>query len=149
MTSTTRIGSTACYKISQANFICMQCRIRATTAVRRPNPPISLSYLSRRHAASSFTDRLRRKLFRSEVPPGAEDPYGKEGNFERMRREREQEGKELESEEEMIDPSGYVRATTIEGLEFIGGPDWGLAEWEAQKPFQGLVYVYCGHCDFY
>ncbi len=84
------------------------------------------------------TDKLRKKIWGSETPPGQEDPYGKESVFDQRRREREQErerGRELEPAPEMEveepeDQTDYVEATTAEGLETVGGPGWGAREWE-------------------
>lgn len=87
------------------------------------------------------TDKLRKRIWGSEVPPGQEDPYGKEGVFDQKRREREQDrekGRVLEPAPEREvetpqDQTEYVEATTAESLETVGGPGWGTKQWKKEK----------------
>lgn len=103
------------------------------------------------------TDKLQKKIWGTERPPGQEDPYGKESVFDQKRREREQErekGGELVpvADREVGEPEDqteYVEATTAEGLETVGGPGWGAREWEAEEgnSFRGFAQLSCEHCD--
>ena len=165
MPSAGRFGSAACNALPQSSYVCFQCRLRASTAVRTTNPSISLPYVFRRQASWLDTTKLRKRIWGTETPPGREDPYGKESVFDRKRRERQQkkeEGRELrsvpegevesvpEGEEENPEGSiGYIPATTAHGLERVGGSNWGATEWEAENPFQGFRRLYCKHCDVY
>lgn len=153
MTPAGRFGSAVRHTLPQSNYICLQCRFRASTAVRSTNPSISLTYASRRHASWLNTDKLRKKIWGTENPPGQEDPYGKESAFDRQRREREQENEkergldqlpeeELESALEGEDEQ-YIPATTAEGLERVGDRGWGRDEWEAENSFQGFGQFSC------
>lgn len=103
------------------------------------------------------TDKLRKKIWGSEIPPGQEDPYGKESVFDQKRREREQErekGRVLEPTPEREvetpqDQTEYVEATTAEGLETVGGPGWGTRQWKKEKgnSFIGFVQLCCEYYD--
>ncbi|CAD6567671.1 MAG: hypothetical protein ASARMPREDX12_000594 [Alectoria sarmentosa] len=109
--------------------------------------PITIPYASRRHASWVDTEKLRKKIWGSETPPGQEDPYGKESVFDQRRREREQEiekGMELEPVPEgevgkSEEQTGYVEATTTEGLERVGWPGWGTKEWEEENSYRGFM----------
>ena len=119
---------------------------------------ITLPYASRRHASWLDSENLRKKIW-GPNPPGQEDPYGKEGIFDRRRREREEQGeqdrergRELEPvpESEMGesgDQTEYVKATTAEGLETVGGPGWETRHWEnanEENLFQGFGRLFAG-----
>ena len=169
MTSTGRFGSAVRHTLFQSNYVCLQCRLRASTAIPTINPSISLTHSSRRHA--SYTDKLRKKIWGTETPPGQKDPYVKESVSDKERREREQENEEekgLPSESEdkpESTPEGEEGEAaeegeggqseddrefgTIEGLETVGGRGWGQAEWEAKNSFQGLGQSYYIYCDVY
>ena len=156
MTSVGRFGSTARHTLPQSRYVCLQCRLRTSAATRTTNSSISLTYTPRRHASWVNTDKLRKKIWGTETPPGQEDPYVRESESDRTRREREQENeeaKELESAPEKKPESApedeYVEATTAKGLKRVGGHGWGNAEWEAENPFQGFGQFYCEHCNVY
>ena len=156
MTSTGRFGSVARHTLPQSRYVCLQCRLRTSAATRTTNSSTSLTYAPRRHASWISTDKLRKKIWGTETPPGQEDPYGRESEFDRMRREREQENEEAkglasapEEKPESAPEDEYVPATTAKGLQRVGGHGWGKAEWEAENPFQGFGQIYCEHCNFY
>lgn len=137
-------------KLPPSGFVCLKCQLRASAAVRTTNPPITLPYTSRRHASWIDTDKLRKKIWGTDTPPGQEDPYGKESVFDAKRREREQEREKGRKElkpgpspelqkrpEDEVDDG--VKATTTEGLKTAGGPDWEREEWEEKNdPFKGF-----------
>ena len=156
MTSVGRFGSIARHTLPQPHYVCLQCRLRTSAATRTTNSSISLTYAPRRHASWVNTDKLRKKIWGTETPPGQKDPYVRESESDRTRREREQENgeaKKLESAPEKKPQSApedeYVKATTAKGLKRVGGHGWGNAEWEAENPFQGFGQFYCEHCNVY
>lgn len=111
------------------------------------NPSITLPYASQRHQSFFDTDKLRKKIWGSDTPPGQEDPYGEESVLDRRRREREQE-KERSEELQRVpkkklvdgkDQTEYVPATTIEGLETVGAPGWETKQWVEKTLFQGFM----------
>lgn len=145
-----------------SGYICSQCRHRGFTIARNAGvffPPASSS-LRRRYASSggdesSFTERIRKRLWQTE-PPGQKDPYNiNEGDdalradearrveeekaaAEKARRAEEEKairdsGKKLDSQ------SGqYVPATTWDGLERVGGPTgWWEEAWDKVHQFKG------------
>ena len=127
-------------------------------AVRMTDPSITIPYASRRHASWIDTDKLRKKIWGSETPPGQEDPYGKESVFDQKRREREQErekGRELkpgpeQGVEKPEDEIDNVTATTTEGLQTVGGPNWEAEAWDKEiDSFEGFGQFPHGHCDVY
>ena len=168
MTPAGRFGSAARRTLPQSTYVCLQCRLRASTVIRSTNPSISLTYAARRHASWLDTDKLQKRIWGTETPPGKEDPYGKESAFDRQRREREQENEgergresvpaeELEwvpeeepeeepelapsEEEEQPGVSHEHVPATAEGLERVGGRKWGKAEWKAENLFQGFGFT--------
>ena len=150
MTSAGRLSFAAHFKLPPSGYVCLNCQLRASTAVRTINPSITLPYASRRHASWIDTEKLRKKIWGTETPPGQEDPYGKESVFDQKRREREQEREksnkrelkpghkpEVEKLEDQNDDS--VKATTTEGLKTAGGADWETEAWEENNdPFKGF-----------
>lgn len=161
MASTTRLGVLVGRASSCPYYVCLQCRLNASAASRKS----SLSFLSppsaRRHASNSpFSERLRKKIWGSETPPGAEDPYAVPGTPEQRRREkedaREQEkglaktgspavpavpaenGESQKSKLEEEDGEDND-AITWEGMTTVGGRDYGMDRWDEEHPFQGFV----------
>ena len=156
MTSTGRFGSAARHTLSQSRYVCLQCRLQTSAATRTTNSSVSLTYAPRRHASWVNSDKLRKKIWGTETPPGQEDPYVRESESDRTRREKEQEIEEAkklvsapEQKPEPAPEDEYVPATTAKGLKRVGGPGWGNAEWEAENPFQGFGQFYYEHCNAY
>lgn len=104
-----------------------------------------------------FTEKIRRKIWGTDNPPGLKDPYGGESQFERMWRERKErkEGKpkrqqpeekpEPESQlflKEKKPPKEYEPATTWDGLDHVGtlGLNWEETPATEQDEFAGYVY---------
>ena len=122
------------------------------------NPSITTPNASRRHASWIDTDKLRKKIWGSETPPGQEDPYGKESVFDKKRREREQEREKSrklkpgpkQDVEKPDDQTDDVKATTTEGLQIVGGPDWEAEAWDEEiDSFEGFGQFPREHCDVY
>ncbi|KAL4900503.1 hypothetical protein BDW74DRAFT_182594 [Aspergillus multicolor] len=127
---------------STTRYVCSTCRQEA-----RPRPFVARQFL--RHASDNntpITERVRRKLWGTDNPPGLKDPYGGEGVFEKkfgkasMAKQggAPENGEDAENQaaaesgdvaEEVIDGE-YVPATTWEGLDRIGH----LGEWTDLPP---------------
>jgi hypothetical protein len=77
-----------CIRSSPFPYVCPSCRYQAA-GQRIPQRQ------SRRNASSGlpFTERLRRRIWGTDNPPGMKDPYGGPGYFER-RRQQGREGRE-------------------------------------------------------
>ena len=156
MTSAGRFSFAACQSVTKSHYVCLQCRLQTSAATRTTNSSISLTQAPRRHASWVSTDKLRKKIWGTETPPGQADPYVTESEDDRAKREREQkneEAKKLESapekKPESVPEDGYVAATTAKGLKRVGGHGWGKAEWDAENPFQGFGQLYYEHCNVY
>lgn len=97
-----------------------------------------------------FTEKVRRKIWGTDQPPGLENPYGDSSVFDRTKeRAREQRAAEKEAEQEArkatrltmadVDPS-YVPATNWEGLERVGGfGNWWKENWDPEHQFEGFL----------
>lgn len=135
---------------NRSNYICLQCRRRAHLN------PLSSSLqstpsLGRRNASTSrdktpYTEKLRKKIWGTETPPGEADPYGNESRFDRSKLQTE----EQEPEPETVDTNAvaatsdvdYVPATTWDGLDHIGGASgWWEEAWDKENKFQGYAFV--------
>ena len=157
MTSAGRISLAARRTLPQSGFVCLQCRLRTSSTVRITNPSVTLPYASHRHQSFFDTEKLRRKIWGSDTPPGQEDPYGEESVLDRRRREREQERERSEELQRLPktesgdgkDQAEYVPATTIEGLETVGAPGWDTKQWVEKNPFHGFNQIYGNNCDIH
>ena len=71
-------------QISQVPYVCSSCRHQA----QRQHPSRQQAI---RNASSGlpFTERLRRRMWGTDSPPGLEDPYGGPSYFEKRRQERQ------------------------------------------------------------
>ncbi|RDW60389.1 uncharacterized protein DSM5745_10847 [Aspergillus mulundensis] len=130
---------------SRTRYVCSTCRQEA-----RPRPFVARQFL--RHASDNntpITERVRRKLWGTDNPPGLKDPYGGEGVFEKKfgkgslaqkqggapgSDEGAAENQAATAEggdvaEEAIDGE-YLPATTWEGLDRIGH----LGRWNDLPP---------------
>src|SRR5436190_15388265 len=95
------------------------CSIRNTTSyvpALYPCPTVSPSTI--RHNSSGsipFTEKVRRKLWGTDNPPGLKDPYGGEGFLEKARRKRKEPAlEEVVEEEEPAPEADVVPATAQE-----------------------------------
>lgn len=137
-------------------YVCSTCR--QTT---RPRASILAVQSQSRQASSNtdpLTERVRRKLWGTDNPPGLKDPYGGKGVLEQKFGrgnvvEEQQEGDHQQqqaksqldvSEEEARVNEGegeaqdaeYVPATSWEGIERVGH----LGRWKDFAPVEGDVY---------
>jgi hypothetical protein len=134
-------------------YVCFQCRHRASTIAPRARifPPVRTSvrpYASSGGRENSFSERFRRRLWKTE-PPGQKDPYSFEERdalraaAEAKPAARENAVEEIGSPTASIPASEsepYVPATTWDGLEQIGGPTgWWEEAWDQVNRFEGSV----------
>ncbi|ODM17172.1 hypothetical protein SI65_07571 [Aspergillus cristatus] len=112
---------------SRTLYVCSSCRQEA-----RPRPVLARQFLRNASSGSTpLTEKVRRKLWGTENPPGLKDPYGGPGALEKKLRGnqnvQEEGAAEVESAEpaEVAETAGredpdYVPATSWEGIEKIG-----------------------------
>lgn len=127
-----------------SGYVCLQCRHRGFAVARKSRifPSVSVSF--RQYASSggnenSLTERIRRRLWKTE-PPGQKDPYNvDEGNA--LRTEDEQAIEDDKSKQDS-QAEHYVEATTWDGLERIGGPTgWWEEAWDKVNQFEGWDFL--------
>ncbi|OJJ66688.1 hypothetical protein ASPBRDRAFT_137342 [Aspergillus brasiliensis CBS 101740] len=97
---------------SRTLYVCSVCRNEA-----RPRPIVARQFL--RHASNtpdSLSERVRRKLWGTDNPPGLKDPYGESLLEKRFGKAKAQP----EAEAELEPGVDYEPATTWEGLERVG-----------------------------
>lgn len=128
-------------QLSKSLYVCSNCR-------QDYLPRASLSPQSRRNASGDtpFTEKVRRKIWGTDNPPGLKDPYGGEGVIEKAFRRRSQgqveqeQAPEVESEEvfppEIAPPQEYTPATTWDGLQRMGH----LRRWSDLPPSEADEY---------
>lgn len=135
---------------SRTRYVCSVCRQEA-----RPRPFVARQFLRNASDSSTpITERVRRKLWGTDNPPGLKDPYGGEGVFEKKfkrgqaaRQEdqaveatpAETQGATAETAAEEAVPEGsssYEPATTWAGLQRIGH----LGNWSDYPPSEADAY---------
>jgi len=124
-------------------YICRSCRhlaLRQHLAQRQ----------SLRHASSKeipFTEKIRRKIWGTDNPPGLADPYGGESFFERRRKERalqKEAHKPKELEEEHAPPATVARhGGTLRAIDEDADSDYVHKEYVPAETWDGLEHV--GH----
>ena len=125
-------------QLTPSVYICSTCRHLALR--QRIAKQQSLRYASSSNIP--FTEKIRRRIWGTDNPPGLADPYGGESFLERRARERalqrqprqdnavEEEVEEVEEETRVIDQKDlmdheYKPADTWEGLRHVGHKgDW-------------------------
>ena len=125
---------------SGVRYVCSTCRRQCV-----PQPSRVVVHHARRHNSDlSLTEKVRRKLWGTDKPPGLKDPYG-ESAFERARRGQNTAEEDQQPEQELPHESepgpDYTRQTTWEGLGRVGTLDrW----WERPRGRKDhyVPYVY-------
>lgn len=145
---------------ASALYVCSTCRRQCHPAAAA----VSLCPQTLRKASSnaSFTEKLRRKVWGTDNPPGLKDPYGGESLLERKLREKglrkeeadaavEEAEAEAASEHETVAPEqesvsptavedpDYVPATSWEGLPVVGRTQ---KLWENQPGEKDMYWSY-------
>lgn len=130
--------------LTKTLYICSNCRQEFL-------PRSLVNPQARRNASGNtpFTEKVRRRIWGTDNPPGLKDPYGGEGVIEKAWKKRDKEQsssasataveQKVEAEEEDFDlnPQQYVPATTIDGLERMGH----LGRWSDFPPTEDDEYV--------
>ncbi|KAL3478235.1 ribosomal subunit 39S-domain-containing protein [Aspergillus californicus] len=130
---------------SRTLYVCSVCRQEA-----RPRPLVTRQFLRNASDSSTpITERVRRKLWGTDNPPGLKDPYGGEGVFEKKFKKnqaaRQEEAVEVNqvtetenvaAEEPVSADSTYVPATTWEGIQRIGH----LGRWNDLPPSEADAF---------
>ncbi|KAJ9302248.1 hypothetical protein DTO271G3_1114 [Paecilomyces variotii] len=137
-------------QVSKSLYVCSTCRQEFRPQVFSA----SVAHRFRRHASSNdtpFTEKVRRKIWGTDNPPGLKDPYGGEGVIERAMRKRRQGAeeevvaaeqqqpdlRELEQiEQEIAPPDDYRPASTWDSLERVGH----LGRWSDYPPTEADEY---------
>ncbi|MCJ1355689.1 MAG: hypothetical protein MMC33_005681 [Icmadophila ericetorum] len=119
-----------------SSYVCLHCRRRGALPYHQTST-LSTS-VSRKAADKSFTGRLRRGIWGTDTPPGAEDPYTQRPSPEPV----EDSNAALlgTKKPKPIDQVGYEPAVTWDGLEHIGGASgWWEADWDRDHQFTGFM----------
>ncbi|KAH2194374.1 hypothetical protein EMGR_005980 [Emarellia grisea] len=111
----------------------------------RPRPVLVRQFLRNASNATPLTERVRRKIWGTDNPPGLKDPYGGEGVLERKwKKQPEQQEEEpsrgsteaLETQSEDVISNTYEPATTWESLPRVGH----LGKWSDLPPTEADVF---------
>ncbi|ODH50775.1 hypothetical protein GX48_03092 [Paracoccidioides brasiliensis] len=147
-------------RISSSLYVCSTCRrqclhqslrmVNHNSLSRRPISSTS-SYNSDNNGDLSVTEKLRRKIWGTDKPPGLNDPYGSEsqlniGNSEtEVYEEDTVHESEMEGEQgahvatnEEIELANYKRAATWDGLKLVGVEKW----WERLPKAEDCFYPF-------
>lgn len=147
---------------SPSAYVCHQCRQIAFASARRAQAPLPVSYIQRRFASgdNSWTERVRRRIWGTDHPPGQDDPYGPSTSRDQEKNRDATEAEPHEATPDKPTPdeptpdqptpdkaSGiksdkrdYVESITWDGLDRIGGQDESWEEaWDHNNPFEGFV----------
>ncbi|KZF22877.1 hypothetical protein L228DRAFT_247284 [Xylona heveae TC161] len=122
---------------SATESLCFSCRTRNQTARTASPFTTSTSHPARRSETGEvpLTERLRRKIWGTETPPGQDDPYSRLSENQQLaaqRRPRESSANQ--------NTTGYEPATTWDGLESVGGfGHWWKENWDPAHKFQGFM----------
>lgn len=115
-------------------YLCQSCKQRTTS--------FSTSALRAAKAseAPSFSEKLRRKIWGSDNPPGQKDPYGNASVFDQTNRR----AKKVEKGEGKVaaapDLGDYEPSDTWEGLEKVGGyGNWWRDNWDPEHQFKSFL----------
>lgn len=137
------LSDIAAGKLVSAPYICRSCRhlaLRQRVTSRQ----------SLRHASSEeipITEKVRRKIWGTDNPPGLADPYGGESFLEKRRKERalQKEAQELkESKEEHAPPAMLGRSGgTTQAMDSSADSDYLPKEYVRSETWDGLEHL--GH----
>ncbi|RQM04578.1 hypothetical protein DH86_00004218 [Scytalidium sp. 3C] len=91
-----------------------------------------------------FTEKVRRRIWGTDKPPGQADPYGGGSVFDRSKPQYENEVQEREERQASrtvpTDLSGYEPAANWDGLEMVGGwGNWWKENWDPEHPYIGFA----------
>jgi hypothetical protein len=127
-------------RIPSPLYLCLACRHQNTsfsTSALRPAPKLP------------YTEKVRQRIWGTDKPPGLEDPYGDASVFDQLKKrapEQELEARNGQTEEspkgvgqsateDPVDEGGYEPATSVEGLQWVGGDP----VWQPEEDFAGFL----------
>jgi hypothetical protein len=125
-------------------------RSRAAANTASPYLCSSCSYQTSSFSTSSsrpadkkitLTEKVRRKIWGTDQPPGLEDPYGNASVLDRTNKRAQEQDMAPRSAVHIaeLDPS-YVPAATWDGLERVGGfGRWWKENWDPDHRFEGFL----------
>ncbi|KAF4174974.1 hypothetical protein CNMCM8694_005397 [Aspergillus lentulus] len=125
---------------SRTLYVCSICRQDV-----RPRPVLVRQFLRNASNATPLTERVRRKIWGTDNPPGLKDPYGGEGVLERKWKKQPGQQEEeparasteaLETQSEDALSDTYEPATTWEGLPRVGH----LGKWSDLPPTEADAF---------
>ncbi|KAI9744115.1 MAG: hypothetical protein M1818_002267 [Claussenomyces sp. TS43310] len=113
-----------------------------SSSCRRQAAPFSASARQAAEAKAPLTDRLRKRIWGTDRPPGLKDPYSPAADQAPEEEHRVVESAEAQARkrehEAMMET--YVPATTWEGLDSIGGyGNWWRDNWDPEHQFDGFL----------
>lgn len=124
-------------------IVCPSCRTRLSSSSQR----FALSTSASQRAAGDnkvpFTEKIRRRIWGTESPPGQEDPYGDLSALDRTKKKKSRSTVQADDATELRAPTvlpginSYVPATTWDGLEQIGGEGAAEEWWDEEERFRG------------
>ncbi|TAQ90563.1 hypothetical protein B7494_g1110 [Chlorociboria aeruginascens] len=126
---------------SRPPYLCTLCKSQASA--------FSTTTLRAADKKLPFTEKIRRKIWGTDNPPGLEDPYGGRSQLDRTyRRPKKQEEDEDEDEDDIeeikakrelslaADLGSYEPATTWKGLNTVGDIE---EEWDPEHVYNGFA----------
>ncbi|MCJ1392172.1 hypothetical protein MMC18_005039 [Xylographa bjoerkii] len=138
---------------SRLGYVCIECQ-HGLKAHPFAIAPKSISLVNRKQASTArektpYSEKIRRKIWGTQDPPGQADPYGDASVFDQTKKQTPQLEPELVDE---VPPTGpksvsssaayadYVPATTWDGLDHIGGATgWWEEAWDEEHQFNGFM----------
>lgn len=116
-------------------YLCRACKQRSTSSFST-----SALRAARPSEASSFTEKIRRKIWGSDNPPGQADPYGDASVLDQTKKRTN----EVETGERRAatapDLGDYEPSDTWEGLERVGGyGNWWRDNWDPEHQFKSFL----------
>ncbi|KAI9715162.1 MAG: hypothetical protein M1812_006141 [Candelaria pacifica] len=119
--------------------VCLTCRRRTLSTSPRATFSTSRTQRDSEDNKPSYTERLRRKIWGTDNPPGQKDPYQKLSP-EELEAEEEPADELAPAEDESRARVPYKAASTWDGLESVGGSEWLADEWARKHPFRGFLH---------
>ena len=137
-TTTLKISTSPLKILNYQAYICTRCRNYAIKQAQRATIATSASRAAEPNRQLPFSEKLRRKIWGTDTPPGQADPYTKQPKDVKGALASD-ERVTLENHTLAADSQlDYVPASTWDGLEQIGGATgWWEDAWDKQHQFTG------------
>ncbi|MCJ1239169.1 hypothetical protein MMC14_007162 [Varicellaria rhodocarpa] len=139
-TTTLKISTSPLKILNYQAYICTRCRNYAIKQAQRATIATSASRAAEPNRQLPFSEKLRRKIWGTDTPPGQADPYTKQPKDVKGALASD-ERVTLENHTLAADSQlDYVPASTWDGLEQIGGATgWWEDAWDKQHQFTGFM----------